>query len=293
MLLGGQRLGGGELRVKFLANEELSKHSQKLPEQAGDWPIAQAGQPENPFFKPTGSNPLGHAAASVWHELSTRRRLVRRYKSQMDCALVDEAAESDRVRVRSRDLTGHLSGTAGDGRLCFGDSLNRRCFPSRLAGPNEGCNGAHGMGCVWVSPNIRSDMVYQCYLLQYSTDELATLPSHGTSCSLSLSLSSRRGQPWVLASQVPCCLGRVVAAVRYHLHSARLRGCRTAQHLVHASRRHVCRTGSFFDLLALQIDVHARANASQKPTSAACSSSPPCGNSWGGAPADLVLATPP
>ena len=87
MLLGGQRLGGGELRVKFLANEELSKHSQKLPEQAGDWPIAQAGQPENPFFKPTGSNPLGHAAASVWYELSTRRRLVRRYKSQMDCAL--------------------------------------------------------------------------------------------------------------------------------------------------------------------------------------------------------------
>ena len=192
MLLGGQRLGGGELRVKFLANEELSKHSQKLPEQAGDWPIAQAGQPEKRFFKPTtGSNPLGHAA-SVWYELSTRRRLVRRYKSQMDCALVDEAAESDRVRVRSRDLTGHLSGTAGDGRLCFGDSLNRCCFPSRLAGPNEGCNGAHGMGCVWVSPNIRSDMVYQCY---FSTPLMNWQRCRHMACVLALLLLSLIS-PW-------------------------------------------------------------------------------------------------
>lgn len=55
-----------------------------------------------------------------------------------------EAATSDRVTVRGRDLTGHFSGKTGDrGAVdeCFGNSLKGAGYRTRLAGLNGGAFG--------------------------------------------------------------------------------------------------------------------------------------------------------
>lgn len=54
-------------------------------------------------------------------------------------------------------MTGHLSGTTGDGATCFGDSRNGPSYGSLLAGPNWGCD--EGVEIWWerAGPNIRPD----------------------------------------------------------------------------------------------------------------------------------------